>query len=86
MHPREYLLTREDGSGLPYKGKDGCEARVLRILRAALGNPHVTINSIRHCFACHIQRNPKLSERDKHKLAAKALHSGNMNKMYCFVE
>ncbi len=84
--PREYLLTQENDVKQPYKNKNGCEGRVLKILRAALDNPHVTVNSVRHAYACHIQRNPKLSERDKRQLAAKSMHSGNMSKLYCFVQ
>jgi hypothetical protein len=86
LQPRDYLLTQEEDPTVPYKNKNGCEKRVLKILREALGNPATSINSIRHAYACHIQRDPRLSERDKKKMAAKAMHSGNMNKLYCFVK
>lgn len=84
--PREFLLTQERDPLSCYKDKSGCETRVLKILRAALENEHVSINSIRHSFACFVNRDPKLSERDKRKLAARAMHSSGTNKLYCFVD
>ncbi len=82
--PREYLFVRTD-NGSPYSNEVGWHSRVTKILRSTLGNPKATINSIRHAFASRVQRDARLSDKEKDSMASMAMHSAKTNRMYSWV-
>jgi integrase len=77
---REYLFTKDNG--LPYKTLYSFTSANNKIIKEAMNNKNVSVNSIRHAAASFVNTDKYMTRKDKKQYAYDMGHSFAMQTMY----